>query len=158
MKRKLIITRDQIEDELTRISMLVESLNKAAGQKLDEEIQKRVFSSILADFYMAVEKIFKIIAKDIDLELPEGDEWHKTMLRQMSVPLPEIRPQVIDKDLFRRLEEYLKFRHLVRNIYGFQLNNERFKHLVEELPEVADSFKKQIYIFFDKMQEVADSV
>lgn len=92
---------------------------------------------ILADFYMAVEKILKIIAKDIDLDLPEGEDWYKKILRQAAVALPGIRPRVIEKELFHRLQEYLKFWHLVRNIYGFQLKYERFEHLAEELPDVS---------------------
>ena len=107
---------------------------------------------------MATEKIFKIIVKDIDMELPEGDEWHKKILRQVSIALPGICPPVIEKDLFHRLQEYLKFRHLVRNIYGFQLKYERYEYLAEDFPAVAKELNKQISSFLTKMQEIADSI
>ena len=158
MQQRLLLMRDEIEDELTGITLLMRSLEKAKAQSLDAEIKKRVIASILADFYMAVEKILKIIAKDIDLNLPEGEDWHQKILRQAAVALPDIRPRVIEKELFQRLQEYLKFRHLVRNIYGFQLKYERFEHLAEELPDVADALNKQVQSFFLKMQEVADSI
>ncbi|MBO8129199.1 MAG: hypothetical protein H0Z39_08385 [Peptococcaceae bacterium] len=124
---------------------------------MDPEIEKRVCASVLADFYMAVERIFKLIAKEIDGELPEGEDWHKKLLRQMSIELPEIRLPVINKKLFRQLEEYLKFRHLVRNIYGFQLEYKRFAHLVENLPAVAADAEHQITTFLDDMQEIAEN-
>jgi hypothetical protein len=158
LKQRFTILRDEIEDELKGISLLVQSLEKATLQELDAEIKKRVFASILSDFYMAVERIFKLIVKEIDLEFPEGEEWHKKILRQVTVSLPDLRPPVIEKKLFHRLEEYLKFRHLVRNIYGFQLNYERFEHLVREMNEVAASLHDQISMFLAKMQEVADAV
>jgi len=96
--------------------------------ELEKEIKKRLFASILDDFYLATEKIFKTIARDIDEKLPEGQEWHKQLLRQMSIKIAKTRPSVIDKKLFHQLEEYLRFRHLVRNIYGFQLEIDRFEH------------------------------
>jgi len=158
MRQRFIVMRDEIEDELQGISLLVQSLQKAAAQELDAEIKIRASASILSDFYMAAERIFKLIVKEIDLELPEGEDWHKKMLRQVAVGLPQIRPPVIEKELFLHLEEYLKFRHLVRNIYGFQLNYALFEHLVQGLPAAAGALKEQISLFLAKMQEIADSM
>lgn len=158
MKQRLMLMRDEIEDELKGILLLVQSLANVVEQELDSEIKKRVCASILSDFYMAAERIFKLIVKEIDLELPEGEDWHKKILRQAAVGLPEIRPPVIEKELFTRLEEYLKFRHLVRNIYGFQLKYARFEHLVKEMPEVAGELNGQVSGFLAKIQKIAEAL
>ena len=158
MLRKLILLRDEIEEELANIYQLQNYLQDIKAQKLDSEINRRVFASVLSDFYMALERIFKIIAREIDAELPGGEDWHKKLLRQMSVELPEIRPAVFDKKLYYNLEEYLKFRHLVRNIYGFQLEYARFAHLVDQMGRVVSKLKEQLTKFFDKMQDIAQQL
>jgi len=76
----------------------------------------------------------------------------------MSVELPEIRPVVFDKKLYYLLEEYLKFRHLVRNIYGFQLEYKRFTHLVGQMDEVVSEVELQLTNFFNVMQEITQKL
>jgi len=159
MVGRLAVLSDEIKEELSKISQLMQDLRKVKkNESTDIEIRKRVYASLLADFYMGVERIFKLIAREIDGELPEGEEWHKKLLRQMSVEIPEIRPAVIDKNLFYRLEEYLKLRHLVRNIYGFQLDYRGFSHLVEKMEEVFQAVEQQVIDFLNEMQAIARSL
>ncbi|UNC93521.1 ribonuclease toxin HepT-like protein [Candidatus Contubernalis alkaliaceticus] len=160
MKRRLAVLRDEIDEELRQIYHLRNELKQISNEKMLKSInlKTRVYASIISDFFMASERIFKLIAKEIDEELPESDDWHKKLLRQMSVEIPEIRPAVIDKKLYFLLEEYLKFRHLVRNIYGFQLNYERFAHLIIDIDTAVSEMVKQINSFLIKMDEIAKKI
>ena len=49
------------------------------------------------------------------------------------------------------LDEYLGFRHLFRNIYGFELDSKRLDDLIERFPDVVDKFNKEIKIFLNKL-------
>ncbi len=155
MLYKLILLRDEVEEELGNILQLQGNLQDMQDRMLDPEIEKRVFASVLFDYYMAMERIFKMISKEIDGKLPSGEGWHKKLLRQMSVELPETRPAVIDKRLYCSLEEYLKFRHLVRNIYGFQLKYERFAHLIDQMDATTTAVEYQVSNFFNTMEHIA---
>ncbi|MFW5999634.1 MAG: hypothetical protein ACOCQC_03120 [Halanaerobiaceae bacterium] len=155
MVNKFLIFRDEVEEQLAAIRQLEDTLQEIDKNKeLDNEIAKRVYGSILEDFYMAVEKIFKSIASEIDDDLPEDAKWHKKLLRQMSVEIPGTRPPVLNKDLFHNLEEYLRFRHLIHNIYGFQLDYERFEHLIQKLPKTIDKFETQIMRSLNEIEEI----
>lgn len=158
MKYSILILTDEIEEELANVEELQNNLKLSRGKDLDEDSKRRVYASILEDFYMAVEKIFKIVARDIDHNLPDNGAWHKKLLRQMSIKISDTRPALIDKKLFHKFEEYLKFRHLIHNIYGFQLQLERFLPLVKEMDNVAEEFKKQVTSFLEKMQEIAQEI
>ncbi|RLE09569.1 hypothetical protein DRJ04_09805, partial [Candidatus Aerophobetes bacterium] len=128
---------------------------KALLSSLGEEptlMEIRASASILHDFYSALEKIFEKIALIIDNNLPKGEKWHIELLSQMAKPSADIRPPVITENLFEKLKEYLKFRHLFRNIYGFELKWERIKPLVLSMSEVFDDFKKNIGKFLDYLE------
>ena len=49
------------------------------------------------------------------------------------------------------LDEYLAFRHLFRNIYGFELEGNRLDDLVERFPDVAGLFNKEIIGFIKEL-------
>ncbi len=84
----------------------------------------------LHGFYTGLERIFERIANLIDGTVPEGEDWHRKLLLQMSTELPGIRPAVISDASRDALEEYRGFRHVARNIYTFNLNPAKIEHLV----------------------------
>ena len=65
----------------------------------------------------------------------------------------DIRPAVLSKGLAAELDEYLSFRHLFRNIYGFELENDRLDRLVAKFEPVTGSFRKEITEFLRKMEK-----
>jgi hypothetical protein len=92
-------------------------------------LETRADGSVLHDFYSVIEKIFKRIAARIDRDVPSGEDWHTDLLIRMAIFLDSIRPNVISENLKEQLAEYLRFRHLFRNIYGFELKWEKCKTL-----------------------------
>jgi len=145
---------EEIKDEIKNLDRLEKEM-KALLSSLGEEptlMEIRASASILHDFYSALEKIFEKIALIIDNNLPKGEKWHIELLSQMAKPSADIRPPVITENLFEKLKEYLKFRHLFRNIYGFELKWERIKPLVLSMSEVFDDFKKNIGKFLDYLE------
>lgn len=115
--------KEELEIQLTNLERLAEEMNKLI-EKIDKEpdfTETKAGGSILHDFYCGVEKIFKRIAVHIDNNLPTDDDWHSKLLSQMAFPCKGVRNPVISKSLFEKLKEYLRFRHLFRNLYGFEL-------------------------------------
>lgn len=87
----------------------------------------------LHGFCAGVEHIFEAIARTLDGSVPDDPNWHQSLLRQMAVEIPTIRPPVIDQETYRCLDQYRSFRHLVRNVYTFTLRESRLKELAAEL-------------------------
>jgi hypothetical protein len=67
--------------------------------------------------------------------MPEGADWHRRLLRQMSAEIPNLRPPVITLETRNALDEYCAFRHVVRNIYTFNLRLDRIQNLAALLPQ-----------------------
>ena len=115
-------------------------------------VEIRAAGSIIHDFYSGIEKVFERIAMLIDGSIPKGESWHVELLSRMAQPFEDKRTEVISEGLFQILKEYLRFRHLFRNIYGFQLNWELFRKLCEEMTSTLDLFSEEINTFLEIMQ------
>ena len=100
-----------------------------------------------ARLYCGVERIFRLVAVRIDQDLPGGADWHVQLLQRMATNIETVRPAVLDCATTQQLDEYLRFRHLFRNIYGFKLEWERCKELLTDLPLVYEKLDRQLTIF-----------
>jgi hypothetical protein len=89
----------------------------------------------LQGLYTGAERIFMAIAQDVDGTKPEGDQWHQSLLTQMSTNFGEIRPSVISHQTFEDLEEFLRFRHVVRSAYSHQLDTNSVLKNAARLPQ-----------------------
>lgn len=111
----------------------------------------RVLAGLLHDFYNGVENFFKRVVTRID-QYPavlEGDNSHQSLLRYMSQKVKNTRPPVISDELRDELEEYLRFRHVVRHAYGHRYKWERMQSLVKNYPDVYRSVKEEFTSFLD---------
>ncbi|MDD5435110.1 MAG: hypothetical protein PH343_06750 [Nitrospira sp.] len=109
----------------------------------------------LHDFYSGLERIFHHIAASVDNSVPSGYEWHRELLRQMAISLPQLRPHVLSQESIQSLDEYLAFRHVVRNIYAFQFNPERIERLIVELPHVFSIVSSDLKAFADFLEQLS---
>lgn len=145
MKEKFIEIIAQIERELQNLQEFHSELAKIKSEK--DIIFKRSMGSILHDFYNCCERVFKKIAIEINAGYEDTPKWHKSLLFKMTIPVEGLRPQVISEELAADLDEYLAFRHLFRNIYGFELKGGRIDYLVEKFEVVSERFDKEIRKF-----------
>lgn len=154
----------RLAEEMRQIEYLLAELSSrqlinAPGNKLRQLIKGDTFTlraagSVLHDFYVAAENIFKIIARELDEKTPAGEHWHRELILQMTLDLPGIRPPVISKHTARKLDEFRAFRHVFRNVYGFNLSEEKISALLEKLPAVSAGLTREVQLFIQKMQQI----
>ena len=147
----LMEVSSEIKKELENIDKLKEELNNAVKEK-SKFNNRRLLGSILHDFYNCCERIFKKIAIDINGSFGRSEIWHKELLYKMTVEIKGIRPQVISEELAAELDDYLSFRHVFRNIYGFELKGERLDRLVDKFNKVSNKFKNEIMNFLKQIK------
>jgi len=146
MNKKYLTLISRIKDELSEIEQIVNRCQKAweNANISNDDLYLDSVALNLHGFYAGLERIFELIAKDIDQSLPSGESWHQSLSKQMSTEIEEIRPPVISKSTYNKLDDYRGFQHIVRNVYTFQLSKKRIKPLVEELPELFEKLKKKL--------------
>jgi hypothetical protein len=149
---------ERIRDELEQIERTVlhaERDWKRFVQTGDDAYLKAVAYD-LHGFYTGIERVFESIADTIDDHIPTGQAWHKDLLLQMADEIAGVRPALLSQNTGDALEEYLRFRHRIRNIYSFNLVPELVRGLVERLPGVFEHVKSDLSDFAAFLEKLSD--
>lgn len=150
-----------IEVELAHLAHLREEIEKVnqlivASPELADIFHENQ-SLKLHNFYTGCERIFRIVASELNSALPTGYDWHKRLLERMALA-HEGRPPLISSQTARSLEKYLAFRHVVRNIYGYELETERIAQLVVQHAVVWQQFEAEVQTFISWLKETAEQL
>ncbi|MCC7201166.1 MAG: hypothetical protein IT393_00645 [Nitrospirae bacterium] len=143
----------EINAELSNIQRLLNEYSEFLSQyKLVNKYLLRAKASYLTDFYMGIERIFQIIATEIDGGIPRGEEWHKRLLLNMTLEIEGVRPAVISPGLCNSLKPFLGFRHVVRQAYGFQLEEAKLEDLAAQLEKTSKGLSSEIANFCETLK------
>jgi len=142
---------ERIRGEITDLDRSVKRVSEAweYGKKAfaDQDYYLDAVALNLHGFYSGVERLFELTARHIDQAVPEGDSWHQELALQMVRAVPDVRPPVISADIVADLDEYRRFRHLVRNVYVANLVPAKMKGLVERLPTLWLRLRAELFAF-----------
>ena len=108
----------------------------------------------LHGFYTGVEHIFEDIARTLENSVPSGSEWHVDLLTQMSGEIEGVRPAVISRETRVCLDEYRGLRHVVRNVYAFNLRSARLNELTNGLNDCFDRVQKELLALADFLESI----
>jgi hypothetical protein len=133
--------RELIEDlgvERGKLERLVASLEALRRQWSTEGPNpERVDAAALRlqSLYTGIERCFLLIVRVLNGGTPEGADWHRRLLERMAIATEE-RPAVLSPETVGSLAELLRFRHVVRHLYAYELDPPQVARLLEVVPEV----------------------
>ena len=106
----------------------------------------------LHSFYSGIERIFELIAANVDDMIPKGKNWHQVLLMQMAKEIDEVRPAVISYSVRLDLDEYRGFRHIVRNIYTYKFDTARIEKLTEKALPMLTLLRAELLAFVEFLE------
>ncbi|MCX6031978.1 MAG: antitoxin [Chloroflexi bacterium] len=109
----------------------------------------------LHSFYSGIERLFELTARHIDHTLPDGEAWHRVLVTRMAQEVPDVRPAVISPDVAATLDEYRRFRHLVRNVYATNLVPAKMQGLVERLATLWPRLRVELIAFAGFLEQIS---
>jgi len=150
---------DRIRSEIKDLERLVQKAEQTwihiHTLPEDQDVYLDSVALNLHGFYSGLERLFELVARHVDQYLPKGEYWHRELLLQIAQDLPGIRPAVISSESVSSLDEVRRFRHLVRNVYTFNLDPEKMESLVTSLPDLFPQIKAELLSFADFLEELA---
>ena len=156
---RLLARRIELEiEELERTQAAIQKHWQTARRTAtDQDAYLNSVALNLHSFYSALERIFELIALELDGGALGGESWHSELLRQMSLDVPDVRPAVLRPDSAARLDEYRKFRHRIRNMYTTNLDPDRMAPLVGGLPDFWRAIRQELTSFAAFLADLADA-
>lgn len=158
MIESYVVLAGRICKELDDLKRLVSRANRAIEtarrNPQDTDLYLDSAALNLHDVYSGFERLFKQIAATVDGNVPSSSEWHRDLLEQMGLDLPQVRPSVLTAESIRILDEYLRFRHVVRNVYTFSFDAERVGRLVAELSVAFKQIENELLTFSAFLEKV----
>lgn len=108
----------------------------------------------LHGFYTGIEHILEDVARTLETSLPSGSGWHADLLNQMSGDIEGVRPAVISRETRIYLDEFRGLRHVVRNVYAFNLRSARLDELIEDLPGCFQAVRSDLLEFSKFLESI----
>ena len=159
MIERYALVSGRIRKELDDLEQTVQRAEDAmsAGRVHPQDQRFYIDSAALSlhDYYTGLERIFQQIALHLERSAPEGSDWHRELLRQMSTDIPNVRPAVLTAESARDLDEYLRFRHVVRNVYAFSFDADRIERLVAGVKPCHKRVRTDLLSFADFLERLS---
>jgi hypothetical protein len=150
---------ERLRTELRTMEAVIEraegALSRATHQAQDQDYFLAAAALDLHGFYAGLERLFELIARELDESQPSGQHWYRDLLAQMSLAVSEVRPAVLLPETHSALVEYLEFRHVVRNVYTFYLRPERVTELVRGLRPAFDLARRDLLTFAEFLDQLS---
>ena len=153
---EILITK--IRDELGGVEQAINRTDEIY-QKAIATNESAYFDALalnLHGFYMGLERIFEDVARNVGKHLPTKEKWHRELLQQMTLDIPSTRPPVIKKQTSSCLDKYLRFRHVVRHGYTFNLQTNRVQELAEGLRDCFTAVQQDLNNFIQFLHQLAN--
>jgi uncharacterized protein YutE (UPF0331/DUF86 family) len=152
---------NDINNEINKLAILENEIKNSQLQlNLYPELKKIIYESLalkLHNFYTGCERIFQIIASELNGGLPSSYDWHRRLLERMSTDQSH-RIAVITETTAKYLKDYLAFRHVIRNIYGFEIEEDKINELIEKYSLTWLNFTQDMNNFLQWLEELANSL
>lgn len=150
--------RGEIEEIDQVVQRTLHAWERAQTSTTDQDIYLDAVALNLHGFYSGLEHLFELAARHLDHNLPSTETWHRDLLQAMANDMPHIRPALIDGDSANRLDEFRRFRHLVRNIYTTHLLPIKMAGLLQILPDLWSKLKNELLAFANFLNHLAEGV
>ncbi|MBI3913442.1 MAG: antitoxin [Chloroflexi bacterium] len=149
MNKALIELAERIRSEL-------KDMHKVLQRAEEESNRSRISSDDmymdgaalnLHGFYSGLERLFELTANVVDGSKPQSSEWHRELLDRMAREISGIRPAVISTETLDLLDELRRFRHLIRNVYTFNLIPVKVEDLLDKTTSAYEQICNEMLTF-----------
>jgi hypothetical protein len=154
---RVVASRIRLElNRLDELFVTVSSHEEAFGRY--PELRHALTETLALDlhsFYTGLERVFEMVGRTVEGVVPVGERWHHELLEQMTVEVAGVRPAVLSREVAGRVEEMLKFRHVVRSVYSFDLDTGRVLAVYGLLLDAWSDVQREVLAFAGFLDRLA---
>jgi hypothetical protein len=157
MNRETIL---KIEFEISQINTLISEtmpLIKLAHIKTPDMVETAALGLFLQSFYNGVENIIKFIMSEKYGKLPSSTKWHKELLDLCFIKNNDEK-ELFSNNLKNILDDYLRFRHFIRNTYSYKIKWELMEDLILNIDENWKNIRTEIVEYIEHCRKQPNSI
>ena len=146
-----------LQVERSKLGALVLSLaNLQRDWDVAEAAEERSDAAALRlqSLYTGIERCFVQIVRVLHGGPPDGADWHRRLLERMGVST-ELRPALLDASTVAGLAELMRFRHVVRHLYAYELERDQVLRLLQRALELWPVVDSQLVSFEGWLTELS---
>ena len=157
--------RDDYSRLLTELDADIESLrlvsatNRRALDRITggavDELDYAALAYTIHNIYGVIEGYCLRVAKFYENGL-EGDSWNADLLRRMTLSIPELRPALLDRELWYMLDDLRAFRHKFRHLYARPIDPKRVMVVQEQVDPALRAFETAHARFRAALEEIRE--
>jgi len=140
----------------TNISELADQIRAYDGEIPQSDLM--LCAAYLHHFYTGIEAIFGRISRIFDGGVHPSGDYHRELLRSMTIGIPTVRPAIISSEFAEELDEYRRFRHMFRHAYGSELRWRKMEPLALDVLRVMQQLENSIASTIDFTQELIEAL
>jgi len=134
--------REHIEAEFEYIKKTISSLPTNIPLHEISELELAGTAALLHNFYNGIENIVKQVFYAKNIQLPQGESWHRDLL------IMATNENIISESLSVELKRFLAFRHFFSHAYALDLHPDKIEPLVSDSFQIYETFRKEIQNIF----------
>lgn len=147
---------DSVRKIADYIKEITQVLEKEKGSVKGSDLM--ACAGYLHHYYTGIESIFERISRALDGGMVLGGDYHRELLRSMTLEIPDIRPRIISKNFAEELDEYRRFRHMFRHSYGSELRWRKMAPLAKGIETLTTTLLKELSKFTRFVDELSNSI
>jgi len=143
--------RQQIDFGLENLDKVFQSIQKFSASDIAQDLKVSALAYECLGYYNAIEHLMIRFLKFSKSEIPTGAFSHRDTIRIFYATFPQTK---IEPEVVKAIDDLMGFRHVVTKIYGFLLDWDRLKRVVDQISKFHTNIKQ---VFLDAIEIVSES-
>lgn len=131
--------KSEINFGLENLESIYQSILEFSQQEIEERVKVSALAFECLGYYNAIEHLIIRVLKHSKIEIPSGQFSHRDVLRAF---LSLANEKVVDKSTTKVIEDLMAFRHIATKIYGFLINWDKLRFIINEIEKNHDKIKR----------------
>jgi len=124
--------RNEINFGLENLESIYQSISKFSQQEIEERVKVSALTYECLGYYNAIEHLIIRVLKHSKTEISSGPFSHRDILKAFISLLSE-RGIKEDEGTIKVIENLMAFRHIATKIYGFLIDWNKLKFIINEI-------------------------
>ena len=150
----------ELQQDMDVLAELEEQNTRALGRieaGATDALDYAALGYTIHNLYSLLESYALRVAKTFENGIDE-EEWHRELVKRMTLEIPTVRPAVWRRELARHIDELRRFRHAFRHVYESRLDPDKLMLAQRHVAPAAEGVRASHRTLVEKLMLLAEQI